>query len=42
MAYGKHNSKKLETFIGPILSKSEKHFELLILHVYERIHKLLN
>ena len=42
MVYGKQNIKKLGTFVKPILSKSEKHFELVILHAYERIHKLLN
>ena len=32
MVYGKQNIKKLETFVKPILSTSEKHFELVILH----------
>ena len=33
---------QLETVVKLILSKSEKHFELVVLHAYERIHKLLN
>ena len=41
MAYGKQNVKKLETFVKPILSKSKKHFEFVILHAYELIHKLV-